>query len=115
MGPMIRPQAPLLVALCALPTLAQTGDCTIQVVAPPGIRIFVDEELKGVTAKAEGGLVIEGIEAGTHRLRAVRERYRPIEKEVTLLAGQVYPWTLAPLVPKLKISESGDAGARVHG
>lgn len=97
----------LLVLSCAAVAHAD-GDCTIQVSAPPGIKVFVDDALAGVTNKEAKGLVVTGVEPGTHVLRALKERFTPREKEVTLVAGQVYAWRISPFVPKLKISEQGD-------
>ncbi len=101
----------LLACLCfGVQSTAQASDATLQVNAPPGIKIFVDDEFKGDTTKAAKGLIIQDLSPGVHLLRAVKDRFSPEEKTVTLVAGQVYSWTIGVLVPKLKISERGNAG-----
>jgi formylglycine-generating enzyme required for sulfatase activity len=101
----------LLALLClGLPAEAQSEGATLQVNAPPGIKIFVDDAFKGDTTKAAKGLILKDLPPGAHVLRAVKERFSPEEKTVTLVSGQVYAWTIGVLVPKLKISEHGTAG-----
>jgi hypothetical protein len=66
---------------------AQTG--YIQVAAPPGITIFLDGEFKGKTTAELGGLILEGVKPGTHKIKAVKTGLAPKEATITVIEGKI--------------------------
>jgi formylglycine-generating enzyme required for sulfatase activity len=103
---------PLLLSLAFFASLCpaqQKATGYIQVTCEPGIKIFLDGTFKGVTNADVGGLILEGVPAGTHQLRMVKEGFNPSEAAVKVEAGKVFEFKVSPFVPKLKITQRGDS------
>jgi hypothetical protein len=103
---------PLLLSLAFFASLCpaqQKATGYIQVTCEPGIKIFLDGTFKGVTNADVGGLILEGVPAGTHQLRMVKEGFNPSEAAVKVEAGKVFEFKVRPFVPKLKITQRGDS------
>lgn len=80
----------------------------IQIRASAGIQVFVDGVYRGTTHQDVGGLILEGVNAGTHVVRAVKEGFVPQEISLTVRTGQVVVYDLKPFTPRVKIFETGD-------
>jgi len=80
----------------------------IQVIADPGIKVFLDSAFKGETNSEEEGLIIDGVSAGNHKIKFVRTGFIEQEEEISIKSREVYPYTVKPFIPKLKITQSGE-------
>jgi hypothetical protein len=81
----------------------------IHVQCPPGIRIFLNDELKGVSSEAEQGLVITDVTPGEYTLRAVRDGFTPQETAISVNAGEVRAHQLRPFAHQVVVAQEGDA------
>ncbi len=79
----------------------------IQIIAQPGIKVFLDGNYVGQTIAKEGGLILQGVPPGTHTVKVVRQGYRPKEKEIKVLSGRVVHFTIGNFTSKLKIKQEG--------
>jgi hypothetical protein len=87
----------LLSVVCCFGTLAaETGD--LKIVCDPGIRIYFDDQLAGVTTEQDGGLLIHGISPGVHKIRGENTEFMPSEFETSIMAGKM---------TQIKIGEDG--------
>ena len=94
----------LALVLLTFQGLAQKGDCFIEIIAGPDIKVFLNGDLMGVTSVEENGLFIHDVMAGMHSLRFVKDDFKPQVKEIELKKGQVFSFRLEPFVPVIKIS-----------
>ena len=62
----------------------------VQIKCEPEVQIFLDGNFAGKTRADMGGLILENIPSGKHRLKAVKEGFQPLEKDIFLSEGQVY-------------------------
>jgi formylglycine-generating enzyme required for sulfatase activity len=95
---------PMIFLLCSVGlsvSFAQEKKGYIQVECEAGVKMFLDDEFKGTTNADEGGLIIQDIPAGSHKLKAVKEGFSPQEKS----------YKVDQFVPKIRIEEKGDEGA----
>ena len=79
------------------------GSTHLQVVAEPGVTIFVDEKSQGETTAHQGGLIVPDIKPGEHTLRAEKEDCVPKTIKVNVDAGSVFKWKVGDFVPSLKV------------
>lgn len=80
-----------LVSLCILllsffAVSDETGN--LQIKCSPGIRIYLDDQIAGVTTEQDGELLIHGIDPGTHKIRGENAEFIPSEFEVSIIAGE---------------------------
>ncbi len=80
----------------------------IQIKSAPGVTVFLDGDLKGVTNKDFEGLIIKDVLAGSHKLRFVKEGFNTQDETVTIKAGEVYIYEVKKFVPQIKISQKGN-------
>ncbi|MBC8550032.1 MAG: hypothetical protein ISR95_01065 [Candidatus Marinimicrobia bacterium] len=85
-------------------------DTYIQVVAEPGISVFINQNLMGVTNSDYGGLIIENVSPGKQTIKMIKEGFNPQEEQIDVKQGEVFTYMVRPFIPKLKISESGNTG-----
>ena len=64
----------------------ETGD--LQITCKPGIQIYIDDQLAGVTTEQDGGLLARGITTGIHKVRGENAQFIPSEFEVSIRAGE---------------------------
>ena len=62
----------------------------VQVLCEPGVSIFIDNDFKGKTNKEEEGLYIDDVFPGSHTIRAVKEGFYDIDKQITI-------WVFLPI------------------
>ena len=90
-----------------LPALAgETG--YIQIKCEPGVQIFLNHSLEGVTNTEQGGLIILDVDPGYHELEVVKSGFQPRVDIVTVVADQVVAFEVKPLIPKVKIIQEGE-------
>jgi uncharacterized protein (TIGR02145 family) len=97
----------LIVAFCAK-MFSQSA--YIQVASEPGISVFLDELFKGKTTIEMGGLIIEDVSEGYHKIKVVKEGFNPQEETLNLKKGEVYRYIVRPFIPAIKITEQGNIG-----
>ena len=94
-----------LAVICGLliiaPLYAQHKLGYIQVTCEPGVQVFLDGELKGVTSAGQGGLILSGVSASRHQLRFEKEGcYLQVAtvmvSSTEVLAYKVHPFTAKP-------------------
>jgi len=88
--------------------LAQKAN--IQVVAEPGISVYIDETFQGKTSLDYDGLIIENVLSGSRIIKLIKEGFNPQEERINIKLGEVYTYTVRPFIPKIKIYESGNTG-----
>jgi len=107
----------LLIVACFIITaknvLAQDGH--IQIKSEPGVTVFLNDELQGITSSEFGGLIIQNVPAGNHLLRFTLEGFNPQEERITLRPGQVYIHRVRSFVPRVRITEHGAEGDQQIG
>jgi len=107
----------LLVAACFMVTaktvLAQSGH--IQIESEPGVTVFLNDDLQGVTSSEFGGLIIQNVPAGNHLLRFTLDGFNPQEERIALRPGQVYVHRVRSFVPRVRITEHGKTGDQQIG
>lgn len=95
----------LSIALCFSAMAANTGD--VQITCRPGIRIYLDGKFKGITKADEDGLYLEGLKAGTYKLRAEKSDFMPQTFSLQIKAGETIEVKIGELVPDVKIKQEG--------
>lgn len=79
----------------------------VQIVAAPGVEVYVDDLLVGVTDESVDGLLLRDVAPGDRRLRFVLAGFEPREVTVTVVEGRVVVHELVPFEPPLRIEETG--------
>jgi uncharacterized protein (TIGR02145 family) len=79
----------------------------IQIESEADVAIFLDKTFIGKTNVDFGGLIIENVSPGEHTIKAIKEGFLPLEKQITVNSGEVYNYAITQLIPKIRISESG--------
>ncbi len=69
-----------------LPVLAQEGD--IQITTEEGVIINLDDDIKGKTTAEEGGMYIEDVSAGKHKVKAEKPGAGTLEATVMVQEGR---------------------------
>lgn len=95
-----------ILALISSATIAQNAH--IQVKADPGISIYLDGKLIGVTNAEFGGIIIQNIEPGTHTIEARKEGFRTQSDNIRLDPGQVLTYNLDDFFERISIRERGE-------
>lgn len=85
---------------------AQTG--YIQVDSEPGILIYLDGAFKGITTDTIGGLIIQDVSEGEHRIRVEKPEVTNYEDTVTVVAGQVLVYQVKGAESQIKVEQIGD-------
>jgi len=93
--------------------LAQDG--YIQIESEPGVTVFLNDDLQGVTSSEFGGLIIQNVPAGNHLLRFTLDGFNPQEEQIALRPGQVYVHRVRSFVPRVRITEHGKTGDQQIG
>lgn len=94
----------VLLLLC-LGSLSYAEDGYVEVLGPPGIKIYLDGKLQGETDELTKGYVIQDVAPGTHVVKAAKKGFEAQEKKFKVAPGQIVSWRLAKLrheMPKVK-------------
>lgn len=87
---------------------SQSGNGFIQIVAEPGIQVFVDGNLSGTTSSQVDGLLLQDVPAGTHTLLFVKRGFVAQTARVQLAAGQVLVYNVEPFTAKMEVTQQGE-------
>jgi len=85
--------------------IADTG--FIQVKCLPGVQIFLNGKLKGITSADVGGLIMQDVPVGRHDIRAFMPGFLPQADSITVGPGQVVAFTVKAFVPKIEVTQTG--------
>ena len=76
-----------LVALLCFPALSvDTGK--LRIICKPGIRLYLDDQIAGITTEQDGGLLAHEVSPGTHKVRGEDFGFIPLEFAVSIRAGE---------------------------
>jgi len=98
----------ILALIISFSSIIQAQNSYIQVVAEPGISVFLDGQFKGKTTANLEGLIIENLSAGTYTIKVVKEGSTPQEETVAIEDGEVFMYTVKPFNPKVRIRQQGN-------
>lgn len=97
------------------PVFAGTGD--LQVTCEPGVRVFIDNNFRGISKESEGGLFISDLTPGAHSLKVIKKGFDAYEGEVVIKEFEAVEIKVKFTEPAQKIiqlsPEKGEATARV--
>ncbi len=83
----------------------------IQVQCEPGIQIFLDGTLKGLSDRDQGGLVIEAVPVGDRTVKALKPGFTPQERRVRVAKGEVAVVKFESLRPRPTVVQGGQEEA----
>ncbi|MFH1311967.1 MAG: hypothetical protein ABIJ00_01955 [Candidatus Eisenbacteria bacterium] len=98
--------AAVLIAL-GLPAAGATQTGYIQVKAPEGVQILLDDTLKGVTSEDLGGLILQEVSIGRHEIKALRDGFCPKSFQINVQPGKVSVCEISTLAPQIQIAQTG--------
>ena len=90
-----------LLVICIPGVVLASGD--IQITCEPGIRIWIDDDLKGKTRSDENGMYIEGLSPGTYSIKAVKTGFIPETKRVNVQNGRTIEVKIYFKTPSVKV------------
>jgi len=79
----------------------------IQIECKPGVSIFLDGDFQGETSSEFGGIILQDVKKGEHKIKAVKKGFNPTIKKVFLKGGDVHKITIEQFEPKLEITQEG--------
>jgi len=82
------------------PARAADAPGHLRIDAEAGLQVFLDGHLRGATTDAKGGLLLENITAGEHRLTVVKRGFAPDEQSLLVRPGFVTVAAAFALEPK---------------
>ena len=85
----------------------------IQVTAPPGLEIYLDDKAVGVTKEALKGLLIPKVAPGSHVLKAMRGKNIVREIRVAVAPGRVLLCDISDASKNILIKEGGEQAKNV--
>ena len=98
----------LFLAFTSLAAMAQ--ESYIQVVSDPGLAISLDGVSQGKTKSDIGGLIINNVQPGSHRITVVSKGCIPQVESISVKPGEVFVYRVRQLMPELNIKRN--AGKR---
>jgi TonB family protein len=87
----------------------------IQVVAEPGVSVFLDGTFKGKTSADFNGLILEDITPGEHLIKVVKEGFVSQEDLIRIKVGEVYTHRVKQFLPAIHIEQKGNTGEQMIG
>jgi len=99
----------LLVAAFAGVVIARSAEPPghIRIDAEGGLQVFLDGQLRGATSDAKGGLLLENVPSGEHRLTVVKAGFAPDEQPLTVRPGFVAVAATFALIPSAETAGRG--------
>lgn len=79
----------------------------IQIKCEPGVKIYLDNNYKGITGEKVGGLIIQNIKPGKHILKVSKTGFQTQIINIHLSPGQIYVHKVGTFSPRVKIEENG--------
>jgi formylglycine-generating enzyme required for sulfatase activity len=100
----------ILALLAVVPARSAAAQDTgfIQVQCEPGIQIFLDGTLKGLSNRDQGGLVLEAVPVGERMVKAVKPGFTPQERRIRVAKGEIVVVKFEALRPRPTVEQSGD-------
>jgi len=98
----------LLLIIFTINTFAQQGNCFIELIAEPGIKVYIDNTLIGTTNKEENGLFIQNINTGNHIIEFIKVNFESQKDIINLKSGKALLYRIKPFKTQFKISQEGD-------
>lgn len=95
----------VIILTIAFSAKAKAQNSFIQVVADPGISVFLNGEFKGITNDELGGLIIEKLSSGTYTIKVVKEGFKPQEEIITVKSGEVLRYQVMHFKPNIQIRQ----------
>jgi len=81
----------------------------IQVEGEPNLRVYLNNNFKGVTTQELGGFIIENVTPGANTIKVVKDEYAPYEEKVQVKAGEVLTFKVKPFQKHVvNFSEQGN-------
>lgn len=87
----------------------------IQVVAEPGVSVFLDGTFKGKTSADINGLILEDITPGEHLIKVVKEGFVSQEDLIRIKVGEVYIHRVKQFLPAIRIEQKGNTSEQMIG
>lgn len=101
----------ILILLLAFTYTAISQNSYIQLVCEPHVSVSLDGTEKGVTTKEVGGIILEGLTPGTHKVSLKKKGFIEQLGMVNLKDGEVYTYYSSPFIPKVSIAQVGPEGS----
>ncbi|MBL4846331.1 MAG: hypothetical protein JKY65_12455 [Planctomycetes bacterium] len=96
----------LIASICSL-AVAEDEKGFIEVLGPPGIQVYLDGRLQGVTSSELKGYIIQDVTPGHHVLRASKAGFLNQEEKIQVVGGEVVSWRVKVLKRKIRIIDRG--------
>lgn len=64
----------------------ETGD--LRIICKPGVRIYIDDQIAGITTEQDGELLIHGISPGIHKIHGENAEFMPSEFKVSIIVEE---------------------------
>ena len=68
----------------------------IQITCPTGFRVYLDDELMGLTSDKQDGIHINKIVSGKHEIRVEKTGYNTNNKSINVIKGKTIELTITP-------------------
>lgn len=101
----------ILILLLGFTYTAISQNSYIQVVCEPNVSVSLDGTVKGVSSKEVGGIILEGLTPGQHKVTFNKNGFITQVGTVTLKDGEVYTYYASPFIPKVDIAQVGPVGS----
>lgn len=100
-----------LLLVMAVAAVAGAGD--IQILCEPGLRVYLDDELAGISSRLDDGLYLMDVARGPHAVRVEKDGFRPQSFEVVVgeapLEVAVEEFEALPAEPEGAVAAPGPA------
>jgi len=98
----------LLVSFMCLFIFAQ-GVGYIQIKCEPGVMVFLDDNLVGITSLEQVGLILQDVPAGSYVIKIVKEGFEPQSVKIDLKVNDIYVYEVKEFIPQLDVTQEGEA------
>lgn len=68
----------------------------VQVEGEPNLKVYLNNNFKGVTSQELGGFIIENVNPGPNTIKVVKDEYAPYEEKIQVKAGEVLTFKVKP-------------------
>ena len=85
----------------------------IQVKCMSGVRVYLDDEIKGITTERDDGLILTDIKPGPHDLRLEKDGFEPLNTVIKVRAGDIFIYQVDEFVPIFRVFGEGEPERKV--
>lgn len=89
----------LITLIGSLQGYSQKGECTLHIIAEPGVYVLCDSEFIDITNKKDGGLIIENLSSGKHYILLKKEFHTPQRKNIRLKKSKIKIYKSEKFIP----------------